>query len=151
MEENGHLISFIYSERQLVVEEDENGEKIRYIRGHEVLASDSESARTYYHYASDEMGSITHITDEAGEVKNHYEYDAFGNTTEAQESVTNRLGFCGEIRDAITGQYYLRARFYNPVVARFMNEDTYYGDGLKNSDVIRNPRCSLLMSRCRAI
>lgn len=130
MEENGHLISFIYSERQLVVEEDENGEKIRYIRGHEVLASDSESARTYYHYASDEMGSITHITDEAGEVKNHYEYDAFGNTTEAQESVTNRLGFCGEIRDAITGQYYLRARFYNPVVARFMNEDTYYGDGL---------------------
>lgn len=33
--------------------------------GHEVLASDSESARTCYHCASDEMGSITRITDEA--------------------------------------------------------------------------------------
>ena len=61
---------------------------IRYIRGHELLASDSERARTYYHYACDEM------------------------------------------RDAVTGQYYLRARFYNPVIARFLSEDTYYGDGL---------------------
>ena len=32
--------------------------------------------------------------------------------------------------DAVTGQYYLRARFYNPVIARFLSEDTYYGDGL---------------------
>ena len=34
------------------------------------------------------------------------------------------------MRDAVTGQYYLRARFYNPVIARFLSEDTYYGDGL---------------------
>ena len=30
----------------------------------------------------------------------------------------------------MTGQYYLRARYYNPVIARFTQEDTYYGDGL---------------------
>ncbi len=30
----------------------------------------------------------------------------------------------------MTSQYYLRARFYNPVTARFTQEDTYYGDGL---------------------
>ena len=29
-----------------------------------------------------------------------------------------------------TGQYYLRARYYNPVVGRFLQEDTYHGDGL---------------------
>ena len=28
------------------------------------------------------------------------------------------------------GQYYLRARYYNPVVGRFLQEDTYRGDGL---------------------
>ncbi|MCM1161732.1 MAG: hypothetical protein NC412_10955 [Roseburia sp.] len=28
------------------------------------------------------------------------------------------------------GQYYLRARYYNPVIGRFTQEDTYYGDGL---------------------
>ena len=27
-------------------------------------------------------------------------------------------------------QYYLRARFYNPVIGQFTQEDTYYGDGL---------------------
>ena len=32
--------------------------------------------------------------------------------------------------DPITQQYYLRARFYNPVIGRFTQEDTYYGDGL---------------------
>lgn len=32
--------------------------------------------------------------------------------------------------DTETEQYYLRARYYNPVLGRFMQEDTYQGDGL---------------------
>ena len=32
--------------------------------------------------------------------------------------------------DPVTQQYYLRARFYNPVIGRFTQEDTYYEDGL---------------------
>ena len=130
MEENGKLVSFIYADREVITEEDEAGEHIRYIRGHELLASDSERARTYYHYACDELGSITDITDCHGTVLNHYAYDAFGNRTVEEETVENRFGFAGEILDAVTGQYYLRARFYNPVIARFLSEDTYYGDGL---------------------
>ena len=130
MEENGKLVSFIYADREVIAEEDEAGEHIRYIRRHELLASDSERARTYYHYACDEMGSITDITDCHGTVLNHYAYDAFGNRTVEEETVENRFGFAGELLDAVTGQYYLRARFYNPVIARFLSEDTYYGDGL---------------------
>ena len=130
MEENGKLVSFIYADREVITEEDEVGEHIRYIRGHELLASDSAHARTYYHYACDEMGSITDITDCDGTVLNHYAYDAFGNRTVEEETVENRFGFAGEMMDAVTGQYYLRARFYNPVIARFLSEDTYYGDGL---------------------
>ena len=76
------------------------------------------------------MGSITDITDTNGTVLNHYAYDAFGNRTVEEETVENRFGFAGEMMDAVTGQYYLRARFYNPVIARFLSEDTYYGDGL---------------------
>ena len=130
MEENGKLVSFIYTDREVIAEEDEAGAHIRYIRGHELLASDSAHARTYYHYACDEMGSITDITDTNGTVLNHYAYDAFGNRTVEEETVENRFGFAGEMMDAVTGQYYLRARFYNPVIARFLSEDTYYGDGL---------------------
>ena len=130
MEENGKLVSFVYADREVITEEDEAGAHIRYIRGHELLASDSERARTYYHYACDELGSITDITDCHGTVLNHYAYDAFGNRTVEEETVENRFGFAGEMMDAVTGQYYLRARFYNPVIARFLSEDTYYGDGL---------------------
>ena len=32
--------------------------------------------------------------------------------------------------DGAACQYYLRARFYNPAIGRFMQEDTYRGDGL---------------------
>ena len=32
--------------------------------------------------------------------------------------------------DPVTKQHYLRARFYNLVIGRFTQEDTYYGDGL---------------------
>ena len=61
MEENGKLVSFIYADREVITEEDEAGEHIRYIRGHELLASDSERARTYYHYACDEINPVGYV------------------------------------------------------------------------------------------
>lgn len=130
MEENGRLVQFLFDGDKVVAETDCEGTNIRYIRGYELISSDCEKARTYYHYASDELGSITHITDEAGNVCNHYEYDAFGDFTVREETVANRFGFTGEQYDPVAGLYYLRARFYNPVIGRFIQEDTYYGDGL---------------------
>ena len=128
MEEDGKLVQFIFCGDEIVTEETEN-KVIRIIRGYDLVASDAESARTYYHYASDEMSSITHVVEETN-VLNHYEYDAWGNTTVCEETVENRFRFNGQQLDPITQQYYLRARFYNPVIARFTQEDTYRGDGL---------------------
>ena len=128
MEENGRLVTFIFRGEEIITEETAEG-MIRYIRTHELLASDAESARNYYHYASDEMGSITHVT--AGEeILNRYEYDAWGVPEVCKEQTENRFLFNGQQYDAVTGQYYLRARFYNPVIGRFTQEDTYRGDGL---------------------
>lgn len=128
MEENGELVRFIFRDREVIAEEKEKGD-IRYIRGQDLLASDAEHARTYYHYASDEMGSITHVTARE-EVLNRYEYDAWGNALTCEEQVENRFRFAGEQYDPISQQYYLRARFYNPVIGRFTQEDSYRGDGL---------------------
>ena len=132
MEENGRLIKFLYHEDRVVVaEETSNGTITRYIRGLGIISSDSEEAKTYYHYVSDEQGSITHVLSEDAEILNHYSYDAFGNIIEKTEKVENRFCYNGEMLDPVTQQYYLRARFYNPVIGRFTQEDTYYGDGLK--------------------
>ena len=76
------------------------------------------------------MGSTTHIVDDEGQVQNRYEYDAWGNLTTQEEVIPNRFKYTGQQLDPITQQYYLRARFYNPVIARFTQEDTYRGDGL---------------------
>ena len=152
MEENGQLVKFLYNEdREAVAEEESDGNVIRYIRGLGLISSDSEKAKTYYHYVSDEQGSITHVINgeekESGElpqedvqsrVLNHYEYDAFGNTIRCEEQVHNRFRYTGEQYDPLTGQYYLRARYYNPVIARFTQEDTYYGDGLNLYTYCRN-------------
>ena len=129
LEENGRLVAFIFDGDKVVSEKTDNN-TIRYIRGYELISSNSEKAKTYYHYASDELGSITHLTDENGNVYNYYEYDAFGNFLTKAENVPNRFCFTGEQYDPLTSQYYLRARFYNPAIGRFLNEDTYYGDGL---------------------
>ena len=130
MEENGRLVNFLFDGEKVIAETDGDQNVIRYIRGYDLISSDSEKAKTYYHYASDEMGSITHVIDEAGNVCNHYEYDVYGDFTVKEETIQNRFGFTGEQFDPVAGLYYLRARFYNPVIGRFIQEDTYYGDGL---------------------
>ena len=152
MEENGRLVQFLYNEdREVVAEKDYSGNIIRYIRGLGLISSDSENAKTYYHYVSDEQGSVSHIIrgeDKEGGVSeqgreqdrilNQYEYDAFGNTISCKEQVENRFRYQGEQYDPITRQYYLRARYYNHVIGRFIQEDTYYGDGLNLYEYCRN-------------
>ena len=152
MEENGRLVQFLYNEdREVVAEKDYSGNLIRYIRGLGLISSDSENAKTYYHYVCDGQGSVSHIIRgedkesgvseqgrEQDRILNHYEYDAFGNTISCKEQVENRFRYQGEQYDPITRQYYLRARYYNPVIGRFIQEDTYYGDGLNLYEYCRN-------------
>ena len=137
IEEDGRLVQFIFRGQEVVTELENEKGMIRYIRGYDLIASDADSARTYYHYASDELGSITHVI--AGEdILNRYEYDAWGNLTFCEETVENRFKFNGQQYDPISQQYYLRARYYNPVIGRFTQEDTYRGDGLNLYAYCRN-------------
>ena len=100
-------MQFLYNEnREVVAEKDYSGNIIRYIRGLGLISSDSENAKTYYHYVCDEQGSMSRIIrgedNENGaaaqdkvsdRVLNHYEYDAFGNTISCEERVANRFRY----------------------------------------------------------
>ena len=130
MEENGKLVQFIFNENKEVITEETDGNITRLIRTSDLWARESEPEKTWYHYASDEQGSTVFITGKNGEVKNRYTYDAFGNTVEKEEQIPNRYQYTGQQLDPITQQHYLRARFYNPAIARFTQEDEYHGDGL---------------------
>lgn len=67
-----------------------------------------------------------------------YSYDAWGNLTTCEERLENRFKFTGQQLDPISQQYYLRARYYNPVIGRFTQEDTYHEDGLNLYTYCRN-------------
>lgn len=68
------------------------------------------------------------LTDENGKVTKTYEYDSFGNEVDLDSKDDNPFRYCGEYYDKETEEVYLRARYYQPTVGRFLTRDTYTGE-----------------------
>ena len=90
------------------------------------------------YYLNNNHGDVIGLSDAAGNIVDSYKYDAFGNTISSIEKIANRFRYAGEQYDQVTNQYYLRSRFYNPVIGRFTQEDTYRGDGLNLYEYVHN-------------
>ena len=127
MKENEKLFRFIYHRGELLYEGGKEEQTSYHLGGGTEAIQRNEKI---YYYHKDEQLSTALITDEEGQVRNQYQYHAFGEEFETQECITNRIRYTGQQYDGISGQYYLRARFYNPSLGRFMQEDPYHGDGL---------------------
>ena len=141
--ENGTVTSFSYHNGELLAESSPEGDTIsRYIPGYGVAAGWNREKSGYHYYHLDEQNSTAYITGRGGEIENQYEYDAFGVLQNSREELPNRILYTGQQYDQTSRQYYLRARFYNPVLGRFVQEDVYRGDGLnlyaycKNNPVV---------------
>ena len=141
--ENGTVTSFSYHNGELLAESSPEGDTIsRYIPGYGVAAGWNREKSGYHYYHLDEQNSTAYITGGSCEIENRYEYDAFGVLKNSMEEFHNRILYTGQQYDQTSGQYYLRARFYNPVIGRFVQEDEYRGDGLnlyaycKNNPVV---------------
>jgi RHS repeat-associated protein len=84
-------------------------------------------------YHADSRGSTVAITDGTGTVTDRVEYNTYGLiTSRTGTSDTPFLfnGRFGVMTDA-NGLYYMRARFYNPYIKRFVNPDpSGFGGGL---------------------
>jgi len=71
---------------------------------------------------------VTALLSITGLIAATYYYDAFGNILDQTGTVSNNILYAGYQYDTETGLYYLNARMYDPVTARFMQEDTYAGE-----------------------
>jgi len=80
-----------------------------------------------FYYMYNGHTDVTALLTPSGTVAASYYYDAFGNILEQTGDVSNSVLFAGYQYDKETGLYYLNARMYDPVTARFMQEDTYAG------------------------
>ena len=103
----------------------DNTEKCYYTRGDELISQERDGKKSYYVY--DGHGSVRALADESGKVTDKYVYDAFGNLISSVGITKNDFLFCGEQFDPVTGLYYLRARYMNPSVGRFITMDSYEG------------------------
>jgi RHS repeat-associated protein len=81
------------------------------------------------------LGSIRGLTDEQGRPIIGYDYDPFGVATRSSGTSANPLRYTGQYLDNATGLYYLRARYYEPSLGRFLQRDTIVPD-LYNSQAI---------------
>jgi RHS repeat-associated protein len=90
------------------------------------LVQKNSSGNDYY-YIYNGHGDVVQLIDTDGSVVNSYEYDTWGNITYSDETVHNPFKYAGEVFDVETGLSYNRARYYDPALGRFINEDTYEG------------------------
>jgi len=75
----------------------------------------------------DALGSVRALTDASGAVQTTYDYQAYGATSMAGETDSNRYQFTGRENDGAL--YYNRARYYSTELGRFISEDPadFYG------------------------
>ncbi|GGG05912.1 hypothetical protein GCM10010912_58210 [Paenibacillus albidus] len=112
---------------EVITEEKSNGQKANYVRGDRVLVKKDKGTSKDYYYLYNGHGDVVQIVDTSGNIVNNYAYDEWGNITSQTEGISNPFKYTGEIYDEETGLYYLRARYYDPSIGRFLNEDTYEG------------------------
>ncbi|MFC5402393.1 S8 family serine peptidase [Cohnella soli] len=101
----------------------------RYIYGNSLaMQMDDEGNKLYY--LTNAHGDVVELRKSDGGFENHYSYDLWGNVTgvaNSNETVDNQFMYAGEFWDDATGLQYLRARWYDPSIGRFINKDTYEG------------------------
>ena len=111
---------------QVLEERDEGGSLIvSYVYGGDLISQNRNGSVSYYHY--DGLGSVTALSDEAGNVTDSYVYGAFGNLRDRLGTTVNNYLYTGEQYDPDSGFYYLRARHYMPETGRFATIDPFEG------------------------
>ena len=119
------------------VDKEGNTETIRYTYGNGLIAQEKSKdteerenfAQTeYLLYHFNHLGSTTAVTDEVGIIKYTYTYNIFGNLLSGNYGEVEFLynGQYGVASDA-NGLYYMRARYYNIDIMRFINQDILTG------------------------
>ena len=78
-------------------------------------------------YHADRLGSVRVLTDDTGTVTDTYRYYESGLPTASSGSSDQPFRFTGEPTDP-TGLSYLRARYYDPTLGRFLARDTWAGN-----------------------
>jgi RHS repeat-associated protein len=99
------------------------------------------STFTKYYYVLNLQGDVVKLIDASGTTIANYAYSAYGEilaitdangtaiTSSTHVANINPLRYRGYYYDTETGFYYLQSRYYDPVIGRFINADSYASTG----------------------
>jgi len=118
-------VIFVWDGMNIVLELNGNGVVTnRYTRGAGGRLIRSDVHGWYLH---DVRGSVVQRVNDAGQVLHTYRYSAFGIELSYDPNNSNPFRFNGEMWESHRGEYYLRARSFNPRTGRFSQPDPFWG------------------------
>ena len=93
-----------------------------YLYGLDLIAQTNGADIQYF--LGDALGSVRQLTDASGTLILPRNYDPFGNPWSVAGEEPTIFGYTGQQTDPI-GMVYLRARYYQPSIGRFVTRDTW--------------------------
>lgn len=132
---DGVTTKYVLSGNNVVAETNNSGTvQYYYIYGPTGLLARITPSGTTRYYVSDSRGSVVAMTDATtnAKVTHKYQYDEFGKVLQSQEEDTNRFRYVGSHgvmheSDVLT---FMRARYYDPTIGRFLSEDPIWSTNL---------------------
>ena len=150
MTKGSDTLSFAYNESGLRTSKTVNGVAHSYVwQGSKLAADITDAYALYFHYDSSGevigftrtangtdteyfyvknlQGDILKVITATGTEVATYTYDAWGRvlTSTGDMAEANPIRYRGYYYDTETGLYYLKSRYYDPEVCRFMNSDAF--------------------------
>ncbi len=125
VDRNETVTRYIYDAAgNLLAEADTGGITRYYIHGAGLLSMVT-SGGTPYCYHFDATGHTIALTDAGKTIVNKYAYTPFGIIAGQEETVEQPFKFVGQfgVMTEDNGWYYMRARYYDPEIGRFISED----------------------------
>lgn len=128
---NGTMTNYLYEADKVILETGaDNKTKAVQVYGSALLSRKvtASSGTQSYYYLYNAHGDVTALIEAAGAIVATYDYDAFGTLLSKTGGANSYIMYAGYQKDDENGLYYLNARYYDSVTARFISEDTYTGE-----------------------
>ena len=141
VENNSGALSRILSATERSSTEEQPADTTLYIYGNGLLAQEKETGE-YLLYHFNNIGSTSAVTDMDGTIVHAYAYGTYGELLSGNREGIRFLynGRYGVVTDE-NGLYYMRARYYNVDIKRFINQDVLEGSMTDSPSLNRYAYC----------